>query len=109
MALNITSQVITSEGIQVPTSYARISVRDDKNGDQLVVGISFYATEAAWAAGSNSFSIKNPSEPQSGLPFQEWSATPYNRATDGTDILSLAHDFAQSRLNAIGVTSQIVL
>jgi len=108
MALNITSQVTTFEGFELPTSYARVSVRDDEKGEQLVIGLSFYASEAAFTAGSQSFSLKNP-DPLAHTPFAEWTAIPYDRATDGTDILSLAHDYCQFRLDSIGVSSEIVL
>lgn len=107
MALNITTPVTTLDGIELATSYARIEVRDGVTGTQLITGIEFYASEAAFTAGRGALVIEDPQMP--GMPLRTYIVSEYDRTVDGTDILDIAHTEAQAALNEKGINSVIIL
>ena len=97
MALNITSELELSSGITVATSYGRVAVVDQYPGNQLQSAVEIYATEADFVAG------KQPIMGAIGYEF------PYDRATDGVDILDIAHDQLIGYLAEQGITAVKVL
>ena len=104
MALNITSPVTTLDGIELATSYARIEVRNPVAGTDLIAGVFVYPTETAFTSGKDPLNLANP---VTTTPFSNFWVMPYDRNSEGTDILILAHEYIQFQLNAIGVSSTI--
>ena len=105
MALNITSQVTTDAGIALSTSYGRVSVKNPENGTELICGLEWYANEAAFTNGSQPLRIEDPNALIPGGLLPTFFVAPYDRATQGTDTLTLAHDALQSELTSRGISS----
>jgi len=106
MALNITSQVTTDAGIALGTSYGRITVNNPESGAELICGLEWYPSEAAYAAGDGSLRIKDPNATGAGVGLiPTFFVTAYDRTTDGTDTLKIAHDFIQSQLDSRSISS----
>ena len=104
MALNITSPINTSIGVQLPQSYARIAVNDAIAGTSLVSTISVFANKAAFESGADPLGvIINERFMDGGIVFD------YNRELNGADILELAHLEWVTKLSEWGITSTIVL
>lgn len=95
MALTFNTPLTTPQGIEISNAYGRVSVLDDKTGTSLQAGLAIYASEAAFLAGAEEF----------GFPNLGFASAPYDRATDGTDILDLAHDLLVSELSKIGISA----
>jgi hypothetical protein len=86
MALQISTQLNTSIGVTIPTSYARISVSDGIEGTALVSTISIYATKSAFEAGADPLPVLIGERLiQNGLVIE------YNRELNGSDTLGFAH------------------
>lgn len=109
MALNITSQVTTDSGIDLSTSYGRVTVNNPESGELLICGLQWYPSEAAYTAGVDPLRIKDPNGLIPGDLIPTFMSTPYDRATDGTDTLQIAHDFIQSELDSKSISSTQVL
>lgn len=107
MALNITSPVTTLDGITLPTSYARIEVRDGVSGTQLITGIQFYVNAQAFESGKGALLLATPG--LENAPIQTYWVSDYNRVTDGSDLLLLGHEVAQGALSNMGISSTIDL
>jgi hypothetical protein len=104
MALNITTPVNTSIGVTIPTSYARVAVNDAIQGTALVSTISVFASKAAFESGADPLGvIINERFMDGGIVF------PYNRETDGPDILGWAHTKWVIQLDELGITAVIDL
>jgi len=95
MSLNITSEITTRDGFVLPTSYGRISVTDNYNGEQIACAVNIYKDEAAFEAGDSAVKTALRSN----------LLAPYNRDVDGVDILDLAHDAIMDQLSAQGIAS----
>ena len=95
MALNFNTTLTTPQGIEIADAYGRVSVLDEKTGTSLQAGLAIYVSEAAFLAGSEEIVFPN-------LGFAQG---PYNRDTDGTDILDLAHDLLVPELAKIGISA----
>ena len=108
MALNITSELVTLDGIALSTSYGRIEVRDSVSGDNLICALAVYASKPAFEAGRGALVVEDPAIDVL-APLKTYWVMPYSRETDGTDILVLAHDYIQGELSNLGVQSTIVL
>lgn len=109
MALNITSKVTTDSGIDLSTSYGRVTVNNPESGDLLICGLQWYPSEAAYTAKGDTLRIKDPNAQIPGDLIPTFMSTPYDRATDGTDTLQIAHDFIQFQLDSRGISSTQVL
>ena len=98
MSLIITSNIETQGGIELASAYARVSVTDGASGEYLNINLDYYPTDQAFLNGLA------PTRMDNGISFLTMN---YDRATQGTDILMLAHEFAQAVLNTNGITSII--
>ena len=94
MALTFNTQLTTPQGIQIDNAYGRVSVLDDKTGTTVQAGLAIYASEAAFLAGAEEI----------GFPNLGFASAPYDRATDGIDILDIAHDLLVSELAKVGIS-----
>tara|TARA_R110001632_G_scaffold178258_1_gene298001 strand:- start:361 stop:657 length:297 start_codon:yes stop_codon:yes gene_type:complete len=94
MSLTITSPITTLEGIELPTSYARVSVTDQVAGASLQSTLSIFASESAYLAEARAIKTN----------IETSVSNPYDRLM-GTDILDLAHDFLIDSLAQQGVTA----
>ena len=109
MALQITSPVTSYEGIEIPTSYGRVSVSDGQYGTSLVVGLNIYVSQTTFENGASSIAVIDTTKPVGSAPmFVNWQL-PYDRTIEGTDILTIAHEYIQAELAARGISSTIVL
>lgn len=95
MALTITSTITTAEGIQLTGAYARVGVVDAFTGASIEEYANVYASEAAFNAGANPLNVS----------FTTKLTSPYDRTTQSTDILDLAHDHLITAMAADGVTA----
>lgn len=100
MALNISTELITADGFQLATSYGRVGVSDNIYGTHLQAVVEIYKDEDGFLAGNDPVKVN-------GFDFS--LNEPYNRDTDGVDILSLAHTGLKAKLEAQGIDSTIVL
>lgn len=99
MALTFNTPLTTPQGIEISNAYGRVSVLDDKTGTSIQAGLAIYASEAAFLAGAEEF----------GFPNLGFASAPYDRTTDGTDILDLAHDVLINALAGAGISATKVL
>ena len=84
MALQIT-KLMTSRGQSFSNSYARIEAQVSENGTKIEVNVNYYLSKIKYQenASNNSFIID-------GVPrFEIFN---YDRAIDGADILTIAHN-----------------
>lgn len=95
MALNFTTTITIPSGIEVANAYGRVSVLDDKAGDSLQAGLAIFASEQAFLDGKEAFN----------MPQLAYAKTAYDRTTDGTDLLNIAHDLLITELAAVGITA----
>jgi len=106
MALNITTQLSTSIGIDASNAYGRIGVTDGPTGTAIVSSLSIYASEAAFTGSADPLPVFNPN---TGRLLEQGITFSYDRATDGEDILGLAHTQWVNWLASQGITAQIAL
>ena len=100
MSLNITSPLTTDTGIELATSYGRVSVADSYAGNKLQGYVDIFASEAAYNAGARPIKLNE---------FIQGGDRPYDRNIESTDILLLAHDLLVSILADQSVTATISL
>ena len=98
MSLIITSNIETQGGIELASAYARVTVVDSAQGTSLDVNLDYYPTDQAFLDGLA------PTRMDNGISFLTMN---YDRATQGTDILMLAHEYAKVVLANNGITSII--
>ena len=100
MALQFQTPITTVQGFQVDNAYGRVSVVDNPTGKELQANVELFVNEVLYMGGALSLQT-------SGL--QNFSVKPYNRDTDGVDILALAHDNLIDALAEQGVIAVKVL
>lgn len=96
MALTITSTITTPEGFEVTNAYGRIAVLDEIDGTRLISALRIYMNEQAFLDGK---------APMGNLSFTTDATFAYDRATDGNDILDLAHDGFIATLASEGISA----
>jgi hypothetical protein len=96
MALNITSTIVTAEGIELASAYGRVAVVDAFKGDSIEEYVNLYSSEAAFLAGAQPLNVA----------YTTKLTSAYDRTTDSTDLLDLAHDHLIAALAADGVTAE---
>ena len=99
MALTFNTSIEMASGIVLDNAYGRVAVADNVTGETLQQLVEIYASEAAFLAG------KQPVE--TGIMTTMQSA--YNRATDGSDVLAIAHANLKALLADQGFDTTIVL
>lgn len=99
MALTFQTTLTTPSGLELTNAYGRVAAVDTANGDVIEAGLTIYASEAAFEAGKQAVN----------LPALSYARAAYNRATDGADILSLAHDILIAELANVGISATKVL
>tara|TARA_R110000796_G_scaffold71522_1_gene162408 strand:- start:36 stop:335 length:300 start_codon:yes stop_codon:yes gene_type:complete len=82
MSLTITSPITTIEGFEVATSFGRVAVADQINGEYIDSQLSIFTTEQAFLDGKQPLNAE----------VELYTRNPYHRDGMGTDILDLAHD-----------------
>lgn len=96
MALTITSTITTKDGIELTGAYGRVGVADNYTGERLEQVVELFSSESAFLAGA--FAIR-PN-------FSVHISSAYDRATDGTDVLDLAHDNLIAHLADQGISAE---
>ena len=96
MSLQITTTFETYSGLEITQAYGRVTALDQAQGVILVSILELYKSEADFAAGKETIGQ---------LPFPTESRLPYNRATDGVDILNQAHDNLITMLLGFNITA----
>lgn len=96
MALNISTTLKTADGFELQSSYARVGVNNDVEGNKVVARILIYASEEAFDNGDNPVKI-------TGLELFESKA--YDYVKDKKNILDLAHDMMITKLADQEVTA----
>lgn len=95
MSLNITTQIESLDGWDLPTSYGRVAVVDDVAGTNLQSVLVIYKDEPSFLAGKNGINTN----------LKLVDNSPYNRDVDGSDILDIAHDRLIAVLTSQGITA----
>ena len=95
MALNFTTQIELADGITVDNAYGRVSAVDQASGTFVDGIVDIYINEAAFIAKKQPINVG----------FNRTARTPYDRATDGTDVLDIAHDALITVLATQGITA----
>ena len=91
MALLIDKTVTVLGDIELPQLYLRLVVGYGPEGTPLDVQVKTYSSKTAYDANST-----NMFEVDGILPYQNFA---YDRATDGSDVLTFAHDQVKSVLS----------
>ena len=99
MALTITSTITTVEGIELAGAYGRVAVVDAFKGDAIEEYANLYVNEAAFLAGVQPLNVA----------FTTKLTSAYDRASQSTDILDLAHDHLIAAMAAEGVVATKML
>jgi hypothetical protein len=99
MALQINTEIQTRDGFAVPNAYGRVSVTDNFDGEKVHGIVEFFVNEQAFLNGAQAFKTN----------LMQWVAVPYNRATDGTDVLNIGHDALVTSLAGQGISATKVL
>ncbi len=100
MALTFNTDIEMDNGVTISNAYGRVGVDDNILADSLQEIVEIFASEQAFLDG------KQP------LTLGEAITTlqsPYNRTTDGTDVLSIAHTNLKAYLASLGYDTTIVL
>ena len=100
MALQLTTAITTVQGFEVSDAYGRVSVVDNLTGTQLQASVEFYVSELQYLGGALALQL-------SGL--NTITLTPYDRNTQGVDILSIGHDELITALGEQGVSATKIL
>jgi hypothetical protein len=99
MALLITGETITlNNGLTVTSAYARTNAGLTMNGQQLIVGPAFWASEDAYVAGVSPLQPTNINIPMT---------VPYDKQVMGTDLLFAANEVVKEMLEVEGFTVTI--
>ena len=99
MALQFTTDIQTRDGFTVANAYGRVAVGDSYTGTEVSGHVDIYVTSQAFEDGVRP--VKTA--------FIQDSIVPYNRDTDGTDILNIAHDALIAQLAIQGIVATKVL
>ena len=95
MALNFTTQIELADGLIVDNAYGRVSAVDQASGTHIDGIVDIYISEDAFIANKQPINVS----------FNRTARTPYDRATDGTDILDIAHNALVTVLATQGITA----
>ena len=95
MALTITSTITTVEGIELAGAYGRVAVIDAFTGEAIEEYVNLYSSEAAFLAGAQPLNVA----------YTTKLTSAYDRTSETTDILDLAHDHLIAELAEQGVTA----
>jgi len=95
MALIFTTDIQTRDGFTVSNAYGRVTAEDSYKGTQVSSHVDIFVSEQAFLSGIT---------PVKTMYIQD-SIVPYNRETDGTDILNIAHEGLIAELAKQGITA----
>jgi hypothetical protein len=96
MSLQIQTPIMTQQGIELTTSYGRVAVVNNVQGNKIDAGVELFPTEAAFLAGAKPFYA---------FELVLGGSMPYDYATDSKDILDLGHDLMIQVLAQQGITA----
>lgn len=82
MALLFTTPLPLETGLTLTNAYGRVSAVDNYKGTNLGGFVDVFVSEDAYLQGASPVRV----------PFTQGVDVPYDRATDGVDVLDLAHD-----------------
>ena len=102
MALEITSNtpIVLDNGIAVSSLYCRTTAELGSRGDEILAAPTFWASKEAY---SNFQMQVTPLFAKSLKIF-----APYDRTTQGTDILRLSNEWMQIQVDSQGLSSTII-
>ena len=95
MALQLETTITTIQGFEVENAYGRVLALDNFNGIDINSAITIYVSKDAYTNGAQPLDIEIVNN----------TSSPYNRDVDGSDILSLAHDYLIQLLADQGITA----
>ena len=101
MALLFNTAIELESGITVNDAYGRVGVADNIEGTELQQIVEVFASEQAFIDGKKPMQL--PAEVITTL------TSAYDRATDGSDVLALAHANLQAAMADYGYTTTISL
>jgi hypothetical protein len=99
MALNFTTNIELENGIVVENAYGRVSAVDQAAGTHVDAVVDIFINEQAFLNNKASLNVN----------FNRTARAPYNRDTDGTDILLIGHNALVTVLATQGITATISL
>ena len=99
MSLLFTTPLTLDNGLTVDNAYGRVAAVDQIAGTKVDAMVEVYTSEQAFTSGLQPLQVS----------FNRTASADYNRATDGTDILSIGHVALQSTLGQQGMTVTISL
>lgn len=100
MALTFNTDIEMSNGITISNAYGRVGVADNIGGDSLQQIVEIFVSEQAFLDGKQPITVEG---------LITTSQTPYDRTTDGSDVLALAHANLKAQLADQGFDTTIVL
>lgn len=84
MALNLNTNIVTPEGVEINSGYIRLTTEDLYNGNTLNIKGYLYLSEDAYIQGFSNINTNQIMD----LNY----ITEYDRNTNGVDSLNFAHD-----------------
>ena len=100
MALQLNTEVTSSQGFKTSTAYARVSVGDGPTGTRLSVHLEMYISKEAY---------ENGTRPFQSIEFNPGFYVDYDRTKDGVDTLAFGHQKAVEYLAEKGIDATILL
>ena len=95
MALTITTTLTSPQGFEMTDAYVRVTAQDEAAGTTVTALMNIYPNEQAFLDG------KDPVL----FPNLAYAALPYNRETDGVDVLNFAHEGLIAELAKLGISA----
>ena len=92
MALQISGNIEISGGVTIPSAYARLTADVNGEGNRLRTIVNYYVSKDTYTNNDGEIYLMN-----SVLPVYD-----YNRQTDGTDLLDVAHNKVKTELESYG-------
>ena len=95
MALQFTTDIKTPQGIVISNAYGRVAAADQISGAKVDGLVEVFVNETEYLAGAQAINV----------PFRKTASVAYDRTTDGTDVLDIAHDALIAALAEQGITA----
>ena len=94
MSLQITGNVELDSGITLPSAYARTSYRVNDDSSKVLIIVDYWLDEASYTEGKIGITPA----------FNLMNNYPYNRDTDGSDVLDWTNQVIKAELEALGLS-----
>lgn len=100
MALQVTGNITLDNGLVLNSLYCRTDVELSVDGNNIFAPASFWATKNDY--------LSNKTQVYPNFRTELELFAPYDRTTQGNDILRLSNEFMQIQIDAQGLSSTII-